>query len=414
MDTSQRHGENLVLRAQHRTLTREQTTALDRVLTHPFWGLIILIGILGATMIITYTAALPAANWLQSTVVLSISSVLNSLLAAAPVWLRVVIVDGMVAGVGTVLSFVPILLVFFTILALLEESRYLTRASRVTDRYLQWLGLPGKACIPLSMGFGCNTSAILGCRILEERRSRLLTMLLVPFVPCTSRLAVIALLATAFFGSSAMWITWGLISFNLIVLASIGFLANRIRPRQKLPDTTLMLPPYQIPESRAVGRNIWKNMLDFLGKARGLVIFSAIIWTLSYFPTGIIENSYLARFGQSLTPVGSLAGMDDWRLIVALLSSLASKENAVAVMGVLFPLASGSEGISAQVALALSPAGRMAFLVMQMLFIPCASTLAAMRHESGSWKLAIIETALMTLLSFIAGLLVFQIGSRLF
>jgi ferrous iron transport protein B len=399
-----------------RALTAAQTRQLDRVLTHPLWGLLILIGILGAALYLTYAVALPASGWLYTAVVVSLSAVHDSLLRQAPEWLSIIFVHGVVAGVGTVLSLVPILLVFFSILGLLEESRYMLRASRVTDRYLQWLGLPGKACIPLSMGFGCTTTAVLGCRILEERRSRLLTMLLVPFVPCTSRMAVIALLATPFFGRQAMLVTWGLISINLIILALVGFSVNRLKPSTRQPSSKrssapLALPPYQMPRGRAVLRFIRRNIMDFLGKTPSLVIFSAAAWALSYFPNGRIETSYLASFGRAVIPAGRVAGLEDWRLIVALLASLAAKENAIAVLGVLYPPTLGASGLSTQLTALLTPAARLSFLVIQMLFIPCANTLMAMRQESGSWKMTIIEIVLTLCLSLAAGALVYQVGS---
>lgn len=393
---------------QGRVLSPQQAKALDRVFVHPFWGLLILISILGMTIGLTYVIALPASNWLYHTIVFHFHSLLEFILGSAPVWIRVVLVEGVLAGIGTVLSFVPILLIFFTILGLLETSGYLARATRVTDRYLFWLGLPGKACIPLSMGFGCNTSAIMGCRIVEDRRARLLTMLLVPFVPCTSRLAVIALLAPAFFGAQSIGVTWGLVSINLLALAGVGFLANRIKPRQWHTDGTHFLPPYRAPYPEAVIRYVWRNIIDFLGKTRTLVLFATLAWTLSYLPNGQIETSLLAQFGRALVPLGQLAGLEDWRFIVALLASLASKENAVAVMSVLFPLTPGGQSLSVLVGQALSPAGRLAFLVIQMLFVPCASTLAAMRQETGSWRLTIIEIGLTLILSLLVGVGVYQ------
>jgi len=396
--------------AKGRTLSAEQTRRLDRVLTHPLWGLLILIGILGAVLFLTYTVALPASSWLYSGVVVALSALHDALFLRAPEWLSTIFFHGVVAGVGTVLSLVPILLVFFTILGVLEESRYMLRASRVTDRYLQWLGLPGKACIPLSMGFGCNTTAVLGCRIIEDRRSRLLTMLLVPFIPCTSRMAVIALLATAFFGSQAVWVTWGLISVNLVILALVGYTVNRIKPSNRVQPSTLYLPPYHLPGGLAVLSYIGRNVWDFLGKTPGLVIFSTLAWALSYFPNGQIETSYLAAFGRAVLPAGQMAGLEDWRLIMALLASLPSKENGIAVLGVLFPPVAGSVGLSGQLAAALTPAARLAFLVIQMLFIPCASTLMAMRHASGSWKLARLEIIMTLGLSLAAGTVVYQLA----
>lgn len=384
--------------------------ALDRILTHPIWGLLALILVLGLALLITYAIALPISGWFNSTVVLSLNTLLGELLAGGPGWLSGMILNGVLSGVGTVLSFIPILLVFFTILALFEGSGYMARASRVTDRYLRRLGLPGQACIPLSMGFGCNTSAVLGCRMLKERRVRLLAMLLVPFVPCTSRMAVIAFLTPAFFGASAPWVTWGLISFNLVTLALVALLASHLAGTPHQPAVELALPPFRAPRPRAVLGYIGANTAEFIGKAGSLILlFTLFTWALSYFPGGEIETSYLATLGQAITPLGAWAGLSDWRLNVALLASLGSKENIVAVLAVLFPVLAGAD-LSTQVAQVLSPAARLAFLVIQMLFIPCAGTLAALRHESGSWKLPAFAIALMLSISLAAGALVYQMG----
>ncbi len=383
--------------------------SLVPLLAHPLWGLLILVGALGMTLFVTYYAAIPAANWLYTTVFHALSHLVDAWLGGLPAWARVVLSQGVIGGVGTVLSFVPILLVFFTVLGLLEESNYLAYASRITDRYLQWIGLPGMACIPLSMGFGCNTSAILGCRVLKERRSRLLTMLLVPFVPCTSRLAVVALLTPVFFGGDALWVTWGLVTTNLVVLAGVGFTVNWLRPRKTGIPHMLALPNLRVPQPRRVLAYITRNILEFLTKMRILVFFSTLVWALSYFPNGQIGDSYLAAFGQALVPAGRLAGLEDWRFIVAMLASFASKENVIAVLGVLFPLVGGEHTLSTQVGAALSPAARLSFLVMQMLFIPCASTLAAIRQESASWKFVVLQTGLMLGASVVTGVIVFQV-----
>lgn len=382
---------------------------LFAIVIDPLWGLLIFIGILGITLFCTYQIALPASNWIYNTLVRTAAAVVDGLLQNQAGWLRVILVQGIIGGIGTVLSFVPILLIFFTVLGLLEKSNYLAYSTRITDRYLQWIGLPGTACIPLSMGFGCNTSAVLGCRVLKERRSRLLTMLLVPYVPCTSRLAVIALLTPAFFGKDAVWVTWGLISVNLIVLASISFIISKVKPQPVNLLRQGHLPPIQWPEPKPFLRYVIQNILEFLTKMRMLVVVSTLIWGLSYFPDGQLNTSYLARFGQGVLPIGQLAGLSDWRFIVAMLASFASKENVIAVLGVLFPLHASGQTLSSQITSVLPPAARLSFLVMQMLFIPCVSTLAAIRQESASRKFVVLQTGLMLLISIVAGILVFQI-----
>lgn len=382
----------------------------DRLATHPVWGLVVLLAIQGVMLWITYNLALPAADWIQKTLVAGLGSYLSLLLANAPVWLRQVLVDGILRGVGTVISFIPVLLVFFAALSLLEESGYIARAERVTNRYLRRIGLPGTACVPLCMGFGCNTPAVLGCRSMPDRRSRLLTMMLVPLIPCTSRLAVIAVLAPAFFDHQAIWVTWGLISLNLVALAITSVVVTRLVKRQSTPIFTPSLPPYRIPNPGKVARTVWHNLAEFLSKAGTLAVFSIIIWALSAFPQGSIDRSYLARLGQAMVPLGQWMGINDWRLIVALLASFAAKENSLAVLGVLFPVTAGGLSLGAQVAAILPGAAALAFLAVQMLFVPCIATIVAIRQTSGSWKYALVEIGFTLALSLAGGTAIYWLA----
>lgn len=397
-------GKPFHTRNRH-VLSAATSQSLDRLATHPLWGVLILLAILGVALWITYRLALPAAAWLQHAFSVHVGGVLRQLLAAGPLWLERLVVEGMLGGVGTVISFVPVLLVFFSMIALLEDSGYMSRAALVTDRYLQRMGLPGKACVPLCMGFGCNTPAVLGCRILSERRSRLLTMMLVPLVPCTSRLAVITFLAPLFFGQRALLVTWGLVVLNLAILGLTGMVIRRLMPsktRLSEPDAT-GLTPYRVPSILGIGRQVFHNTLEFLSKMGILVVFSALIWGLSSFPLGQPEQSLLAQIGKALLPLGQWMGIHDWRLIVALLASFAAKENTLAVMGVLFPVVAGGPTLSQQVAAALPGAAGIAFLVVQMLFVPCIATVTAIRHESGSWKYALLAVNFSLILSLLLG-----------
>ncbi|MBU4457017.1 MAG: ferrous iron transport protein B, partial [Nanoarchaeota archaeon] len=183
------------------------TDRLDKIATHPFWGLVLLLGIFGLVFWLTYTAAMPVVSWLDTQVITSIAESVRQVLAPAPAWLTSLLVDGLIGGAGTVLTFVPILVVFFAVMGLLEDVGYLTRSAYVMDRFMHWMGLHGRSFLPLCIGFGCNVPAVLGARIVEERRARLLTILLAPLVPCTARLAVIAFLAPAFFGRNAALVT---------------------------------------------------------------------------------------------------------------------------------------------------------------------------------------------------------------
>lgn len=392
-----------------RPAAQTRTARIDAVAAHPVWGLLLLAAILGVILLVTYEIALPISVWIQHVLADWVGGLMLAWLAAAPAVLRVLLVDGLLAGMGTAFSFLPVLLVFFLALALLEETGYLLRASVVMDRYLHRLGLPGTACVPLSMAFGCNTPAVMGCRMLRDRRSRLLTMLLIPFVPCTSRLAAIIFLTPIFFGARAPLVIWVLIVINLLVLVLTARFARQVSPRRRAAQDALRLPGYRLPTLKGIAAYVWKNIREFMIKVGTLIpILSLIVWALSYFPHGDMQTSYLAGLGRLLLPAGSLVGIGDWRFIVALLASFISKENSIAVLGILFA-GSGDGAFIQQIAAVLTPAAALAFLVMQMLFVPCAATVAAIRHESGR-KPALMSIGLMLLVSLVVGGAVFQVG----
>ncbi len=246
-------------------------------------------------------------------------------------------VDGIVAGAGTVLSFIPILVIFFAALGLLEDVGYMARTAYVMDRYMHWMGLHGKSCMPLLLGFGCNVPAILGTRIIEDRKARMLTMMLTPFVPCTGRLAVLAFLAPAFFGDAAAWAVMALVGGNLILLALVGVVVNKVVFKGERSAFIMEMPLYHVPNARTIGLYVWRNTQAFIRKAGTLIVLvSAIVWVLSNYPGDEPSESVLGIIGQALEPFFSLMGLGDWRLIVALLSSFVAKENSVATLGVLF------------------------------------------------------------------------------
>lgn len=384
-----------------------RTDRLDRFATHPLLGLGLLLAMFGVVFWLTYTVATPITAWLAAALG-GLTAVADTVLAGAPAWLSGVGVDGLLGGAGTVLTFLPILVIFFAALGVLEDTGYLARGAYVMDRFMHLMGLHGKSFLPLFLGFGCNVPAVLGARILEERRARLLTILLAPLVPCTARLAVIAFLAPAFFGPRAALASWGLVALNLGVLAVVGIAVNRLAFRGEQTAFIMELPLYHVPNARTVGLYIWNNTLSFMKKAGTLILIaSAAVWILSTLPGGNIETSYLATFGRWLAPVGSWMGLADWRILVALLSSFFAKENTIATLGILF----GTEaGLATQVTAALTPSARLAFLVLQMLFIPCLATVATIKQETASWRWTVASVALLLALSLGAATLIYQVG----
>lgn len=394
------------------------TDRVDRFATHPFWGLVVLVVALAALFFVTYTVAGPAANALSGLVSGWLSEGLREALAWAPAWVSGLIVDGVVAGAGTVLSFLPILVVFFAALGLLEDVGYMARTAYVMDRYMHWLGLHGKSCMPLLLGFGCNVPAVLGTRIIEERRARLLTMILTPFVPCTGRLAVLAFLAPAFFGPNAWWALVALVGGNLLLLALVGMGVNKLIFKGERSAFVMEMPLYHRPNPRTLGLYVWRNTAAFVKKAGTLiVIVSAVVWILSTYPGPGTSASVLGVVGRALAPAGAIMGLGDWRLIVALLSSFVAKENSVATLGVLFPgsaaLGASGASLAARVAGVLAPAAAAAFLVVQMTFVPCVATIAAIRQESRSWLWTGASVGLTLVVAVVLGVIVYQVGSLL-
>jgi ferrous iron transport protein B len=390
------------------------TERLDRWATHPVWGLVILAGILGFVFWLTFTLGSPLQELLDTYVVGSLAQAASEWLAGGPAWLSGLVVDGVIGGAGTVITFLPILVIFFAVLSLLEDVGYMARAAYVMDRFMHLIGLHGKSFMPLFLGFGCNVPAVMGARIIDSRRARLLTILLAPLVPCAGRMAVIVFITPIFFGRAATLVAWGLVAASLFVLAAVGVLLNKWVLKGEQAAFIMELPLYHRPNTRTIGIQVWHNSAEFLKKAGTLIlVMSVIVWVLSTLPYGTIETSYLARVGQALSPLGSLMGLD-WRMMVALLTSLVAKENSIATMGVLYGAEGGTiTGLDAALAAVLTPSAALAFLVVQMLFVPCVATVAAIKQETRSWGWTAFALGLLLFVSLAGGIAVYHIVSWL-
>ena len=284
----------------------------------------------------------------------------------------------------------------------------MARAAYVMDRFMHLMGLHGKSFLPLFLGFGCNVPAVLGTRVIESKRARLLTVLLAPLVPCTARMTVIAFLAPAFFGSAATLVSWGMILLALTVLALSGVLINKTVFKGERAAFIMELPIYHLPNWRTIGMRVWQRSLSFIRKAGTLILaVSVVVWVLSTLPAGEIQTSYLARIGRLLEPVGRLMGFD-WRLTVALLTSFIAKENSIATLGVLFGTGTGG-GLAEQLAMTFSAATALAFLTVQMLFVPCVATVAVVRQETDSWAWTLFDLFFLLVVSLGVGTAVYWV-----
>jgi ferrous iron transport protein B len=387
---------------------------VDRVATHPFWGLLLLMGVLAVVFWLTYALAWPIVDWLDTAVGGSVARWARGALSGAPARVCGLLVDGVMGGAGSVLLFLPILVVLFAVLGALEDVGYLARAAYVTDRFMSWMGLRGRSFLPLFLGFGCNVPAILCARIVEGRRQRLLTILLAPLVPCTARLSVVAFLAPAFFGESRLLVSCGLVVVNLAVLALAGVAMSRLAFRGGDAPFVMEMPLYHLPSPRTIGLFVWRNSWEFVRKAGTIiVVVSAVVWALANLPAGDPETSLLAALGRGLEPAGRWMGLDDWRLLVALLTSFVAKENTIATLGILYGTPEEGVGLAARVAGSMSAASGLAFLAVQMLFVPCLATVAVTRQETGRWGWALLDVSLLLAISLAAGVAVFQLGRLL-
>jgi ferrous iron transport protein B len=384
------------------------TDRLDRVATHPFWGLLLLLGILGVVFWLTYSLGAPMQELLDEYLVQAGAEWVRDAFTGAPWWLGGVLADGVIAGAGMVVTFLPILVIFFAVLGLLEDVGYMARAAFVMDRFMHLIGLHGKSFLPLFLGFGCNVPAVLGTRIIDAPRARLLTILLAPLVPCTARMAVVAVLAPIFFGAASPWVSWGLVGLNLVALAGTGVGLNRLVLGREPLAFIMEIPLYHLPNARTIGLAVWQRTLAFLKKAGGVILaVSVVVWALSALPAGNIETSYLVTIGHVLAPLGAWMGLE-WRMLVALLASFVAKENTIATLGILYRAGGEGSGLAGALAGSLTPAAALAFLAVQMLFIPCAATVAAIRHETGSWSWTAFSVAVLAAISFGAGIVIFQ------
>jgi ferrous iron transport protein B len=317
-------------------------------------------------------------------------------------------VNGIIGGVGSILTFVPILAIFFAAMATLESVGYMARAAFVMDRFMHFLGLHGKSFLPMCLGFGCNVPSILGARVVESKRARLLTIFLTPFVPCTGRLAGLTFIAGAIFGEKALMITCLLVVANILALGLVGTLVSKIFYRSESVPFIMELPLYHKPDLKTITLVMWNRTSAFVKKAGTIILgFSVVLWIFSNFPGGNVEHSVLGWIGQVIEPIGRPLGLD-WKMLVALLASIFAKENSVATLGVLYNV--GEQGLLDVLPAAINHASALAFLVVLMFLIPCLPTIVVMKQEMGGWKWLLTSLLFMLVVSYGCGMIAYRIG----
>ncbi len=388
------------------------TKQIDQWAAHPFWGLVTLAGILGLVFWLTFSIGSPIQGWLATQLVGGLSNLAGQVLATAPFWLRGLVANGILGGAGAVITFLPIMIIFFAVFGLLEDMGYMARAAYVMDNLMHMMGLHGKSFLPLFLGFGCNVPAIMGTRVIDSKPARLLTILIAPLVPCTARMAVVAFLAPAFFGPKALVVSWGLVLFSMVLLVLSGSLLNKMIFKGQRSAFIMEMPLYHLPNARTIGLLVWQRSLSFIKKAgTNILAMAVVIWALSILPGGDFNTSYLVQFGKWVEPVGRWMGFD-WRLTVALITSFPAKENAIATLGVLFG-SRANAGLAQTLTSTFSTASALSFLVTTMLFIPCMATVAVIRQETNSWGWTMVNVGLFLAISIGAGAGVYHLALAL-
>lgn len=383
------------------------TDRIDHVLTKPSSGIPALLAILAFVFIVTFVIGYPVQGFLEKTVT-SLGSLLESSLSHEPAWIRGLLVDGIIGGAGSVMTFIPILVIFFFVMSFLENVGYMARAAFVMDRFMHIIGLHGKSFLPMCLGFGCNVASVLGARIVESKKARLLTIFLTPFVPCTGRLAVITFITAAIFAEKALVVTWLLVTLNIVMLGIAGMFISRLFLREESVPFIMELPLYHKPDFKTIGIVVWHRTIAFVKKAGTIILlFSVILWIMSNVPGGNIEDSLLGRIGKVIEPIGRPIGLD-WRMVVALLSSVVAKENSIATLGVLYNV--GDQGLISVLSSFIPHASAISFLVILMLFIPCVPTITVMKQEMNDRKWFAISFIFMIVISYLGGIAAYHLA----
>lgn len=378
----------------------------DAILLHPVMGLIALSAIFGTLFLILFAIGKPLADLLEFGFE-NLGRLLLPFLGNYPLFASLLI-DGVIAGVGTLLAFVPLIALLFFLLGLLEESGYLARATFLLDRLLSKAGLSGRAFVPLLSGFACAIPAILSTRVIRSKQSRLIAMLVIPFLSCSARLPLYALLIAAFFPAwQGALVMLSLYALGVFAAFTAGYLLKRFWLKTQTDELVLELPRYRMPRLRPISKIVLERTDSFLRQAGTLILsMSILMWALFHFPQGApIEQSLAGQLGHWLEPVIMPLGFD-WKIGLGLLAAFSAREVMVSTLGVIY-------GLDTSWALAYSPLVAVSLLVFFALAMQCMSTLAIMHQETKSWKWPLFQFVSMTGIAWVASFIIFQTGRAL-
>ena len=398
-------------------LEKEQTTrVIDSIVTHRIWGypiffLFLYIMFEGTFVLGDYP--MQGIEWLVD----QLGNLIRNNMAEGP--LKDLLIDGIIGGVGGVIVFLPNILILYFFISILEDSGYMARAAFIMDKIMHRMGLHGKSFIPLIMGFGCNVPAIMATRTIEDRKSRLITMLVNPLMSCSARLPIYLVMIGAFFPNCASFMLLCIYTAGILLAVILACIFSKFLVKGEDSPFVMELPPYRMPTSKSIMRHTWEKGAQYLKKMGGIImIASIIIWFLGYYPQhdayeSVAEqqkNSYIGQIGKAIEPVIKPLGFD-WKLGIGLISGVGAKELVVSTLGVLYTNEGDVENVNLSNRIPITPLVALAYMLFVLIYFPCIATFAAIKQESGSWKWAIFTAGYTTGLAWLIAFTVFQIGS---
>ena len=398
-------------------LEKEQTTrVIDSIVTHRIWGypiffLFLYIMFEGTFVLGDYP--MQGIEWLVD----QLGNLIRNNMAEGP--LKDLLIDGIIGGVGGVIVFLPNILILYFFISILEDSGYMARAAFIMDKIMHRMGLHGKSFIPLIMGFGCNVPAIMATRTIEDRKSRLITMLVNPLMSCSARLPIYLVMIGAFFPNCASFMLLCIYTAGILLAVIMARIFSKFLVKGEDSPFVMELPPYRMHTSKSIMRHTWEKGAQYLKKMGGIImIASIIIWFLGYYPQHDAyenvaeqqENSYIGQIGKAIEPVIKPLGFD-WKLGIGLISGVGAKELVVSTLGVLYTNEGDVENVNLSNRIPITPLVALAYMLFVLIYFPCIATFAAIKQESGSWKWAIFTAGYTTGLAWLVAFTVFQIGS---
>lgn len=398
------------------------TAWVDRFLVKAPIAYLLFFMVMGMIFYLTFQVGAYPMSWMEDGVAW-LSAQISGMMAEGP-W-RALLVDGIMGGVGSVIVFLPNILILYFFISILEDSGYFARTALLADPLFRRFGLHGKSFIPMLMGFGCSVPAVMATRTIDSRKNRLITMMTLPFMSCSARLPVYTILAGAFFPDYAAWVMLALYAGGILMALGAAWILNLVFHRNEEGYFVMEMPPYRLPVARGILKHTWEKGRQYLQKMGGIILIASIVvWALGYFPQGDKdltpaqqqEQSYLGQVGRAITPVLEPLGYD-WHLGVGIIAGVGAKELMVSSIGVLYnvPVDEGGEAEKHSLAEGLkrsgtTPAAALSYLVFALLYFPCLATLAAIKGESGHWKYALFTAGYTTAIAYAMAFIVYRIA----